>query len=63
MDRSVVEVFANDKQCLAIRVFPKRADSIGVSLRSQGKEAQLKSFDAWQMRSIWPERKTLKGNL
>ena len=53
IDRSVVEVFANDKQCLAIRVFPKRADSIGVSLRSQGQETQVKSLDAWEMKSIW----------
>ena len=38
IDRSVVEVFVNGKQCLALRVYPGREDSIGVSLRSQGKE-------------------------
>jgi len=30
IDRSVVEVFANGKQYLAMRVYPDRADSIGV---------------------------------
>ena len=52
VDKSVVEVFANGKQCLAVRVYPGRTDSVGVSLRAQGRKAQLKSLDAWQMRSI-----------
>jgi beta-fructofuranosidase len=53
VDRSVVEVFVNGKQCLAVRVYPGREDSIGVSLRSQGQEAAVKSLDAWQMKNIY----------
>ena len=53
VDRSVVEVFVNGKQCVAVRVYPERPDSIGVSLRSQGQDAELKSLDAWQMRSAF----------
>lgn len=53
VDRSVVEVFVNGRQCLAVRVYPGRADSIGVSLRAQGREATLKSLDAWQMKSSY----------
>ena len=53
IDRSVVEVFVNGKQCVAMRVYPGREDSVGVSLRSQGRDAALKSLDAWQMRSIY----------
>jgi beta-fructofuranosidase len=53
VDRSVVEVFVNGKQCVAMRVYPGRKDSIGVSLRSQGKDAKLKSLDAWQMKNIY----------
>ncbi len=53
IDRSIVEVFANGKQCLAMRVYPGRKDSLGVSLRAQGQEAVLKRLDAWQMKSIW----------
>lgn len=55
VDRSVVEVFANGKQCVAVRVYPGRGDSTGVSLRAQGSPAQLRSLDAWQMRSIFPQ--------
>ena len=53
IDKSVVEVFVNGRQCLALRVYPGRADSIGVSLRAQGRDAELKSLDAWQMKSIY----------
>jgi beta-fructofuranosidase len=53
VDRSVVEVFANGKQCVAVRVYPDRADSIGVSLRAQGQDAALNTLDAWKMQSIY----------
>ena len=53
IDRSVVEVFVNGKQCVAMRVYPGRKDSVGVSLRSQGRNAVLKSLDAWQMKNIY----------
>lgn len=54
LDRSVVEVFVNGKLYLAIRVYPDRADSLGVSVRAQGQGALLNKLDAWQMQSIWP---------
>ena len=53
IDRSVVEVFVNGRQCVAMRVYPGRQDSVGVSLRSQGRDALLKSLDAWQMKNIY----------
>ena len=53
IDKSVVEVFVNGKQCVAMRVYPGREDSVGVSLRSQGRDAVLKSLDAWQMKNIY----------
>jgi beta-fructofuranosidase len=53
IDRSVVEVFANGRQYAAVRVYPSRPDSIGVSLRSQGTATQVRSLDAWQMRGIY----------
>ncbi len=53
VDRSVVEVFVNERQCVAVRVYPGREDSTGVSLLSQGQEAELLSLDCWQMRSIY----------
>ena len=53
VDKSVVEVFANGLQCVAMRVYPDREDSVGVSLRSQGQDSQLVSLDAWQMQDIY----------
>jgi beta-fructofuranosidase len=53
VDRSVVEVFVNGKQCVAMRVYPEREDNVGVSLRSQGRDSELKSLDAWQMSNIY----------
>jgi beta-fructofuranosidase len=53
VDKSVVEVFVNGKQCVAQRVYPGLEDSRGVSLRAQGRDAQLLSLDAWQMRNIY----------
>ena len=55
IDRSVVEVFVNGKQCVAARVYPGRADSVGVSLRAQGQDAVLRSLDAWQMKNIYAD--------
>ena len=53
IDKSVVEVFANGKQVLGVRVYPSRNDSMGVSLRSQGQDSELKLLEAWQMKSIY----------
>lgn len=55
IDKSIVEVFVNGKQCVAMRVYPGRDDSTGVSIRSRGQDAKLTSIDAWQMKNIWEE--------
>jgi hypothetical protein len=49
-----VEVFVNGLKYLAMRIYPGRNDSVGVSLMANGQEAVLKNLDAWQMKSIWP---------
>ena len=53
IDKSIVEVFVNGKQCVAMRVYPGREDSVGVSLRCQGQDGELKSLDAWQMKNVY----------
>ena len=53
IDRSVIEVFVNGRQCVAMRVYPGRPDSAGVSLSAQGRDAELVSLDLWQMKSIY----------
>jgi beta-fructofuranosidase len=61
IDRSIIEVFANDRQCLTVRTYPSRDDSRGVSVFAKGGDAELVSLRAWQMRSIWPELKSREG--
>ena len=53
VDRSIVEVFANGRQSVALRVYPQRPDSLGVSLTAQNGDAVLRRVDAWQMKSIY----------
>ncbi|WP_338359157.1 glycoside hydrolase family 32 protein [Yeosuana marina] len=53
IDKSVVEVFVNNKQCVAARVYPNREDSIGVSFKAQGSESELISLKAYQMKDIY----------
>lgn len=52
VDRSIVEVFANGRQCLTQRIYPARRESRGVALFSEV-GATVRSIDVWQMRSIW----------
>jgi beta-fructofuranosidase len=52
VDHSIVEVFAGGRQCVALRVYPQRPDSLGVSLTAQHGDAVLRRVDAWQMKSI-----------
>lgn len=54
VDKSIVEVFANDRQAIGRRVFPTRADSLGVALFSEGGEAMFKSVKAWRMMASQP---------
>ena len=53
IDKSVLEVFVNGIQCLSVRVYPGLKDSTGVSLRSQGKDAELICLNSWQMKNIF----------
>lgn len=53
IDKSVVEVFVNGKQCTAASVYPSREDAVDVSIRSQCQNSELKSLEAWQMKSIY----------
>ena len=53
VDRSIVEVFVNGRQCVAVRAYPGREDSLGVSIRAQGQQAGLVALDAWRMRNLF----------
>ena len=49
LDRSVLEVFANNRQCITQRIYPVRPDSLGVALFSLGGSTDVRSFEAWHM--------------
>ena len=49
VDKSVIEVFANDRQAVARRIYPARTDSLGVSLFAVGGSAKVHVLKAWQM--------------
>ncbi len=49
VDKSVVEVFANRRQAIARRIYPSRADSVGVSVFSQGGASLVHKLSSWQI--------------
>jgi beta-fructofuranosidase len=49
VDKSVVEVFANSRQAIARRIYPSRADSIGVSLFATGGKTRVHTLEAWKI--------------
>lgn len=52
LDRSVLEVFANERQCITQRIYPSRADSLGVALVARGGAIKVRSLDAWPMSPV-----------
>jgi beta-fructofuranosidase len=54
LDRSVLEVFANDRVCLSSRIYPIDNGSIQIQVASEGAPARVHSLTAWTMPSIWP---------
>ena len=53
VDHSIVEVFVNDRKAVALRVYPSRSDSVGISLRSQGSETEISQLKFWPLGSIY----------
>lgn len=49
VDKSVVEVFANDRQAVMRRIYPSRPDSLEVKAYATGGSAEFTSVRAWQM--------------
>ena len=50
MDKSIVEVFANDgRRVLSRRVYPDREDSSGLSLFARGGPAMATSIKVWDI--------------
>ncbi len=49
IDKSVIEVFANDRQAVMRRIYPSREDSVGVTLFSKGGPARIRKLESWEM--------------
>ena len=54
IDRSVIEVFANRRQCLTQRVYPTRPDSTAVRLFATSAAAHASAVEAWDMEPVTP---------
>lgn len=51
IDKSVVEVFMNDKGFLGRRVFPE-PDSTKISFIAHGRDGEIDRFDAYEMKDV-----------
>ena len=49
VDRSFVEVFANDRQAVVRRIYPTRLDSRGIKLFACGGDATVPRVQSWEM--------------
>jgi beta-fructofuranosidase len=54
LDRSVLEVFLTDQACITHRLYPTRANSLGVSFAVQRGSTNVHRLAAWELASIWP---------
>lgn len=49
LDGPMLEVFANDRQCLTQQVFPESKEALGVTLAAKGGKASTGRIRAWEM--------------
>ncbi len=54
VDHSILELFVNERLCLACRVYPTRDDSEGVRLFSRSGTIRVANLNIWQMDAVWP---------
>lgn len=54
LDKSIIEVYADDRQCVTQRIYPSRDDALGVSLFCKGGDAKVVSLKAWDMAATNP---------
>jgi beta-fructofuranosidase len=52
-DRSIIEVFANDRLAMTSRIYPSLPNALRVKLFTSGGSATVKSIQFWNMKSIW----------
>ena len=52
IDKTIVEVFVNDKAWAMLRAYPILKESTGVYVKAFGNATAVKSVEAWQMCGI-----------
>jgi beta-fructofuranosidase len=56
VDGSIIEVFANERQCLTSRIYPTREDATGLSIRAIGGPVSIGVLEVWELTGAWPAR-------
>ncbi len=49
LDKSIIEVYANGRQCVTQRIYPSRIDSTGVFMFASGGAVKVNEAEAWDM--------------
>jgi beta-fructofuranosidase len=49
LDKAMLEVFANDRQCVTQQIYPASREALGVKAFARGGEATIRSGAAWNM--------------
>ena len=49
LDRSIMEIYVNKRQCITRRIYPSRTDSQGIALFAKGGDIAVTEFNAWKM--------------
>ena len=49
IDKSIIEIFANGRQCITQRVYPTRSDSRGIEVFSSGGLSFINNLRVWDM--------------
>jgi len=53
IDKSVFEIFINNRECLTSRVYPKTQTCNAFDIYASNGDVRLKSLDLWTIKSIW----------
>jgi beta-fructofuranosidase len=53
LDRSIIEVFVDERVALTARIYPSRSDSTGVEVIGSPAAVAATSLQAWRLGSIW----------
>ena len=49
LDKPMLEVFANDRQCVTQQIFPASREALGIKAFARGGDAAIRSGEAWDM--------------